>query len=635
MDVKERIAGTLGLGKELGVKARGEVRLRDARVTAMAAPGCVSFEPVRHMEIDGAFRRAYAIRDFATLNVAGWAREFQRTPGARGTIVVRPADGEAIRRALDHADARAGVSLVSGGSASKTVDSQINRDHARTQLQMMADTKKAFVNASFTYQIEAPSAEELGAQYRQIRDTARPRGFTVDPCARAQERVLRSCDPMNTKDDAYLTPRFSIDMPSDTLAASQPFSCGGIIDTGGIVLGTDESGSMVRVNMFETTPGRTNYNVGIWGQSGSGKSFLLKKQVLKSYADGHRIIWIDPEQEGKNMAKRLSGQYINAGGGSRAMLSPLQPRALNFDYDDDGAGGEGAVGVLRSTMNFVRGFYQLAFLTPTAWLPHLDKALVAAYGAHGLTYDTCAAEVDYEDYPTMDELASVMRRMAEEERRPKVAQILDELAEQTSTGGKDGIFGNLWSARTNISLTSDFVVFDVGSLMSGNVSSSAKNGQLLSILSFIWSEVCRARCTGRPLRIVCDECHLLLGSDTDTAADAGACDIAAALLAMISRRARKYNCGLTIATQTLSQFLDPTIRRHGEAIIDNCTYQFAFATKSTEAVRELMHIPEAQARRLPEYQKGWCIMKAGHDMCKLHVEDNPLEHPWFGNAGGK
>ena len=636
-EVMQSIKNTFGIKDDITATTHTNKYERDEKLASMIAPGTASFDAIRHMEIDGKCRRAYGLRDFSSINIAGWAHMFNKTPGSRCTISVKPSDGETIKKSIDHADARAGVNLVSGGSASKMVDNQLNRDHARTQLQMMADQKKSFLNVSFTYQIEGEDEKEVGGIYRQIRDTSRPKGFSIDPCARAQEQALRDCDPMNTKDDAYLAPRFSIDMPSDTLAASLPFGCGGIIDSGGTELGCDANGSLVRANMLQTAVDRANMNVTLTGASGSGKSRTMKKILMSEYAQGARIIWIDPEQEGKTLCKKLFGQYINAGGNSKVMLCPLQPRMLNFDFDDDDAikKEDAAVGVLRSTINFLRGFYQLAFLTPTNWLPYLDKALVKAYAKHGLSYDTQYSDIDFEDYPSMDELAKIMFDLSKCEKRENAKKIYDELAEQTLTGSKDGLFGNLWSGETNITLNSDFIVFDINSLTSGNVSTAARNAQMYSILTFVWSEVCRSRVSGKPLRLVVDEAHMLLGCDNDTASDTGASAIAAALLATISRRARKYNCGLMLATQKLSDFTDASVRRHGEALIENSAYQMAFATKNITPVMELMHIPLQQARRLPSYERGRCIFKAGNAMCELHVEDTQSEWEWIGKAGGK
>lgn len=636
MKLQETVMSTLGLEGKAAMPARKDELERDERIASMVAPGTVSFEGIRHMLVDGRYRRAYGIRDFASVNFAAWANLFNKTPGSRSTICVKPADGDAIRRSLDHADARAGVNLVSGGSASKTVDNQLNRDHARTQLQMMAEQSSSFLNVSMTYQIEGDTEDEVGASFRHIKDSARPKGFSIDPIARAQEKALLACDPMCTKDDPYLYPRFQINMPADTLAASQPFSCGGVIDSGGTVLGSDASGSMVRVNMMRTASDRANMNAMLEGSSGKGKSRTMKKILLSEYAQGVRVIYIDPEQEAKHMCKKLSGQYINAGGTSKVMLCPLQPRALNFDFNDDGdLDGEAVVGVLRSTINHVRGFYQLAFLTPTSWLPRLDEALVEAYRRHGLTYDTPFAEIDFDDYPSMDELAGVMSELAGKTPDAEEARIFKELSIQTSTGGKDGLFGNLWSGETNVKLTGDFIVFDINSLMSGNVSEAARNAQIYNVLSFVWGEVCMARVSGKPLRLVVDEAHMLLGSQASTSSDAAMSPIAASLLSMIARRARKYNCGLMLATQQLSDFLAPAIRSYAKVLVEGATYKFIFGTDEIEPVRELLRIPGPLANRIPEYGKGKCLLKAGSCVCELQVEATESEDPWIGKAGGK
>lgn len=615
-----------------------EVLVRDQSYADLIAPGCIKFEP-RNMEIDDRFRKAFGIRDFEYTNSVGWGSYLFSRPGVLTTISVKPSDGIAIRKAIDNTDARAGVALLGNNTATKNMESQLDRDHARSMIELMADQKKTFCNCSFLLQLDEDDAEDLQTRYKELCDVSKPVGITLDPCANAQEKSLRWADPLNSYEDQYLEPRFSIDMPVETLAASLPFSSTGLIDDGGTNLGVDSSNSLVRADMLKTSESRPNMNIIVTGQSGMGKSYTLTQIMLSEYAKGARVIGIDAEAEQKIACKRVHGQYIAIGGSGKrnqAMLCPMQPRALNFDYDDEESmQSETAVtDVLRSTINFLRGFYQLAFGITTRELPYLDKGLVEAYRRHGLTYDTPYEEVNFNDYPSMDEVAEVFREFSQKAKREDVSATYEYLAEQSATGGKNGLFGNIWSGDTNIDLKSDFIMFDIHALVGGTTADGAKNAQLYSILSFIWSEICRSRITGRPLRLFIDEGHMLFGTQTDTG-ETKASPISAAFVSMIARRARKYNCGLLFATQQISDLSVQGVKKYGDSLTSNSTYQFIFGSQASELeiLKNFFNLSDDNLKKIFGYQRGMCTFRAGREITDLHVDSNPKLQEWL--KGGR
>lgn len=599
---------------------------RSAAIADAVAPGSVIFER-NWTQVDGAFRKIYMLRNFRTLNHAMWLDRLLNQDRTVSTIIVKPSDSERVVKAIDRTDARSGVFLAAGNSsASRAIEHEINRDHARTMLSLIADEQKSMVDCQFLFQTDFDSEGELADGYRRLCKAASP--LTLSECPASQRQAFLLANPLSPKTDDYLTPQFEISMPVDTLAATMPFSSTGILDATGTVLGTDSSGSTVRVDMLAQTSERSNMNGTITGTSGAGKSHALKKIARSEYIErGARVIAIDPEGELVREAKELFGQVVAVGGGRRtttsAMISPLQPRAVSFDYDGDD--DDAPVDVLRSTVSFLRGFYQLAFGVTERELASLDKGLVEAYRRHGLTYDTPYQEIDFNDYPTMDELAGVFRELADGAKRPEQAQVFDFLADQTETGGEEGLYGNLWSGRTNIDLKSDLIVFDLHGLDGGNVSSSVKNAQMYSVLSFLWGEVCKSRVTGRSLRIIIDEGHMLFGTK-DGAGDFRAAPIAASFTCMLMKRARKYNAGVLFATQQLSDMLHEDIVRYGEAVFAMSAYHFTFATEKVEhaGLVKLCGMSPSLAEALKDFGRGECIFEAGSEAIHLHVGKIPV-----------
>lgn len=611
--------------------------LQDTRIVNEIAPSAVRFDGSR-VNINGKFRRYVGIRQFAYHNECGWLDDVKGLPQPTITIHVRRADKERIVSAINRTESVAYLKRERAKSASKAVLADAEQGEAIQMMSMIADRDKTFLSCSFTASAEAADDDELRQRISGVRATLASRGITLDDLAEGQESAFRSCDPMADFSDPYLAPRFSAELQAGALAALAPFDTAGLADPSGVDLGTDPQGAMVRVDLMRSAPSRPNGHFVAAGKSGNGKSYLLKSIACHEYAYGARIIWLDWEQEAKALCKNLSGQYLNCSG-TGITLSPLQYRASNFEFADgvgDDTSQDTPVEVLRSTIQFLGGFYQLAFGLRSDELPFLYKGLEAAYGKYGVTYETPACEIDFDRYPSMDEVADAFDSLAAQEAIESLQRVYLNLAAQTRTGGAQGLYGNFWGGRTNVDLRGDFIVFDLSAL--AGVPEAVRNAQLYSILSFVWGEICKSRLTGRALRLILDEAHMLLGSSSAADGTKRISSVSASLLSQITRRARKYNAHVALATQSLHEFdcgTDQT-SKDARAIFENMTYAFAFGMEEWRLAAELLQIPSERACELPRFGKRRCYFKVGaSDVVDLHVRRNEDLEAWFGNAGGK
>lgn len=603
----------------------------DWAACSRVAPSVVAFEGA-HTEVGERVRRHLGIREFSRDNKAGWL-DFMKSECASMTITVTPTNTEDIIAAVNRTDSVAGLKLERANTAEKTVMGNIEREQAQLVMEMLGDAKTPFLDVAFEGAIEADGVPEAKTAFTQLSAAARAKGIEIDPLVRGQKRAYLSGNPMSTTPDPYLTPRFVRSMPASTLAAAEPFDEAGLIEECGVDLGVDEQGRLVRVDMLSTSFEKSNMNGVATGKSGMGKSHLLSLIAASEYARGARVIWLDFEQESKFLCQNLCGQYLNCAG-SGVTMSPLQYRAINFDYADDVDTDTEIVDVLRSTVSFLDGFFQLAFDVTTEDLPYLERGLSLAYARHGVFWDTPYEEIDFGDYPTFDEVAEVLTDLAKEEEDEYAAAVYRRLSAQAARGGEKGLFGNFWSGKTDVALDSDFIVFDLSAMT--NAPDSVRNAQLYSVLSFVWSEVCRSRITGAPLRLIVDEAHLLFGGGTKTDGTERAKNpIAASLLSMIVRRARKYGAAVMVSTQSLKDFAHASVRDYTQAIFDNATYSFAFGCDDWKVAAEMMHIPNERAEELPNYRRGKCIFRAGSRMLELEVAEAKRLKAWVGNAGGK
>ena len=105
---------------------------------------------------------------------------------------------------------------------------------------------------------------------------------------------------------------------SDRLALAQIFSRGfteayfsGKADSRGLYIGRDKYGSNVVVDFDRRAEDKTNSNILILGNSGQGKSYLMKLVLTNIRESGKSVICLDPEAEYEDICEALGGCYID------------------------------------------------------------------------------------------------------------------------------------------------------------------------------------------------------------------------------------------------------------------------------------------------------------------------------------
>ena len=127
--------------------------------------------------------------------------------------------------------------------------------------------------------------------------------------------------------------RYERVLPASSAANLYPMCYSGKTDPRGFLLGRDKYGSNVIIDFDRRTGGRTNSSVLILGNSGQGKSHLLRLLVINALETGKKVLLLDAEDEYRELTQNLGGAYIDCSGG-KAMINPLEPK--RWDGDESG-----------------------------------------------------------------------------------------------------------------------------------------------------------------------------------------------------------------------------------------------------------------------------------------------------------
>ena len=195
----------------------------------------------------------------------------------------------------------------------------------------------------------------------------------------------------------------------------------------------------------------------VFAKSGSGKSFTVKLEAVRSMMMGADVLIIDPENEYQKLSDAVGGSYIRLSLNSDVRVNPFDlPRVIDTEEADDALRANLVTlhGLLRLMLGGASlqasGATNVAAMTP-AEEADLDQALIDTYARAGITSDPLTHT---STPPTMVDLYDTLVHM--EGNGPALAQ---RLRKYTS-----GTFAGIFSQQSNIDINNQMVVFNIRDL---------------------------------------------------------------------------------------------------------------------------------------------------------------------------
>lgn len=110
------------------------------------------------------------------------------------------------------------------------------------------------------------------------------------------------------------------------MANLYPFNFSGKTDPQGLYIGRDKFGTNILVDFDRCAEDKTTSNILILGNSGQGKSYLLKLILTNIRESGKSLLCLNPESEYEELCASLGGCYIDFLSGEYT-INPLEPKA--------------------------------------------------------------------------------------------------------------------------------------------------------------------------------------------------------------------------------------------------------------------------------------------------------------------
>src|ERR1035437_1810078 len=347
---------------------------------------------------------------------------------------------------------------------------------------------------SLNISLRAASLSELNKVTKLLEATLSSRLFYTKVARYEQLEALQSILP---RGEDQLAQKRNLD--SSSAALTFPFMSSELVQEAGILYGVNKSNnSLVILDRFSLH----NANSIVFAQSGSGKSYATKVEILRQLMQGTKVIVIDPEREYKRLSESVNGTYIKLSAQSQEKINPFDIATTHRSREDLSEHTQDLTEVISLMVDGLSSTEKAA----------LDKAILKLYSE---TSDTM---------PLLEDLYSELHDLGQ--------LMLCERLEKYITGSLSGVF----NSQSNIELDNRLVIFDIKDLPE-----SLRQIMMMIISNFVQNQV-KAKPEKRLL--VIDEGWLLLQHEES-----------ARFVAGLVRRARKYYLGVSIISQQASDFL--------------------------------------------------------------------------------
>lgn len=288
----------------------------------MILPGTVKFLS-DHYILGDSYRCVWAIREYppSTEEQAILSQLADRS-GVTLRIYHRLVESMEQRKIIQNATRR--NKLKSGGNdVNETIEAEGNLQDVVELLANLRKNREPLLHCSVFIELKAKSMDGLKELQSDIAMELTRSKISVDRLTLRQKEGFLSVLPVGANQFGAQYERV---LPASSVANLYPFNFSGKTDPQGVYIGRDKFGTNILVDFDRRAEDKTTSNILILGNSGQGKSYLLKLILTNLRESGKRIICLDPESEYEEICSALGGCYIDFLSGEYT-INPLEPKA--------------------------------------------------------------------------------------------------------------------------------------------------------------------------------------------------------------------------------------------------------------------------------------------------------------------
>ena len=592
----------------------------------MVAPSVIDFK-VDHYLCGNTCRCVWALREYPTsTDEQAILRHLGEMDGVTIRIYTRQVTPSEERRIIHNAANKHRMSRSSTEDLQQTVTAEANLQDVVTLVSSMHRNREPLLHCAVFLELTAPDYDALKLLQTDVLTELVRSKLNVDRLMLRQQEGFVSVMPAGRN---AFGAQFERVLPASSVANLYPFNYSGKTDPHGFYIGKDKYGANILVDFDKRDDDKTSANILILGNSGQGKSYLLKLLLLNFLEAGKSVISLDVEHEQKDMCETVGGCFMDLMGGVYR-INPLEPKCW-----DDGSGPEdrdAPEAFRKSTrlsqhISFLKDFFRAYKDFSDRHIDAIEIMVGKLYAKWGISDSTNFAGLKPQDYPILSDLYKLIEQEYREYdgncHQLYTAELLQEilLGLHSMCQGAEAQFFN---GHTNVT-SSRFIVFGVKGLL--QASKNVRGAMLFNILSYMSDRLLTIGNTTAAL----DELYVWLSDNVS---------VGTTIIEYIRntlKRVRKKESNLIMASQNLEDFDREGIRELTKPLFAIPPHQFIFNCGSIDKrfCMDLLQLEEAEYNLIRFPQRGVCLFKCGNERYLLEVHAPAYKEALFGTAGGR
>ena len=592
----------------------------------LIAPAAVKFN-TDHYICGSLYHCTLALRSYpATTEELALLRHLGEKSGVTLSIYTRQVTAAEENGILHNAENKNRMARSSTNSMKAAVTAEGNLQDVAELIAAMRKNREPLVHCAVYIDLAARDPESLRRLREEVTAELVRSKLGTDQLLLRQQDGFLSSNPMGRN---TFRSQYERVMPASSVANLYPFNYSGKTDPHGFYIGRDRYGSNIIVDLDRRAEDKTTASALILGNSGQGKSYLLKLLLLNFLEAGKSVISLDVEHEQKDMCETVGGCFMDLMGGVYR-INPLEPKCW-----DDGSGPEdrdAPEAFRKSTrlsqhISFLKDFFRAYKDFSDRHIDTIEIMVGKLYARWGIYDNTNFAGLKPQDYPILSDLYELIEQEYREYDETQHQLYTKELLQEILLGLHSmcqGAEAQFFNGHTNVT-SSRFIVFGVKGLL--QASKNVRGAMLFNILSYMSDRLLTIGNTTAAL----DELYVWLSDNVS---------VGTTIIEYIRntlKRVRKKDSNLIMASQNLEDFDREGIRELTKPLFAIPPHQFIFNCGSIDKrfYMDLLQLEEAEYNLIRFPQRGVCLFKCGNERYLLEVHAPAYKEALFGTAGGR
>ena len=582
-------------------------------------PSTVKFFP-HHYIVGDSYRCVWAIKEYPpSTEEQAILSHLADHSGVTLRIYNRVVDHREHDQIINHANRKNRLKL-GDSNITEVVQAEQNLLDVTALLNELKREHEPLLHCAVFLELKAKSLEALHSLKNDLTMETSQAKLSVDMLTLRQKEGFLSVMPFGRN---QFGTQFERVLPASSVSNMFPFNFSGKTDPHGFYIGRDRFGTNIIVDLDRRADDKTTGSALILGNSGMGKSYLLKLLVTNLRESGKSIIGLDAEGEMQTLAQNNGGCYLDFLDG-KYMINLLEPKAWASEPEEDPDAPEAfrRSGRISQHIAFLKDWFRSYKDFSDMEVDTIEIMLTRLYEKFGLTESTDFSKLKPTDYPIMEDLFELCM---EEYRNydPNAKSLYTEDILQRICLGLNsvcvGAESRFFNGHTNIE-DNKFLIFGVKGIM--DLNKKLRCAIEFNILSYMTHQLLSV---GNAVATL-DELYLFLDSPTTIE-----------YIRNAMKRVRKMDSALVLASQNIEDFLIPSIREFTKPLFSIPTRQFLFnpGMVNEKEYIDALQVGKAEYDLIRNSQRGVCLYRCGNERYLLQVLAPEHKKVLFGTEGGR